>query len=246
MINRIAIKLFKQIKCKLVGYGNRRRFMNIFSEIYRRQKWGGKGSDQFCSGRGSRSPYVVKPYVETVRKFLKTYGEKKPIIVDLGCGDFEIGKNFIDYCSEYVAVDIIPELIRHHKLKRYPKKIKFCLIDIVNDRLPDGDVCFLRQVLQHLDNMQIGRILPKLSKYKTVFITEHYPSDNPAIIPNKDKKEGANVRASYNSGVYLDKPPFNIPGKCLELVLEVSDPEFMKQWPYGGVTRTYKLQWAYS
>jgi len=94
-------------------------------------------------------------------------------------------------------------------------------LDIVEDELPNGDVCFVRQVLQHLSNRQIIVVLPKLKKYKWVFITEHYQTDNNVIKPNIDKVHGRDVRVYDNSGVYLSKPPFELPAQELKEVLEV-------------------------
>ena len=54
-----------------------------------------------------------------------------------------------------------------------------------------------------------------------MFITEHYPTDNEAIKPNIDKPHGADVRVYDNSGIYLTEPPFELPARTLEEVLEV-------------------------
>ena len=63
-------------------------------------------------------------------------------------------------------------------------------------------------MLQHLSNADIEKVLKKCRKYAHVIITEHQPvGDN--IIPNVDQKIHAGIRLGANSGVYLDKPPFN-------------------------------------
>jgi hypothetical protein len=97
---------------------------------------------------------------------------------------------------------------------------EFVHLDIVRDPLPDADVCFVRQVMQHLSNAQISRVIGALEKYRWVFITEHYPSDNDAIIPNVDKPHGSDIRLHDNSGVFLTAPPFEVPAQALTLVLE--------------------------
>jgi hypothetical protein len=40
-------------------------------------------------------------------------------------------------------------------------------------------------------------------------------------VPNIDKVHGADIRVYDNSAVYLSEPPFNIPAKELQLILEV-------------------------
>lgn len=208
---------------------------DIFTKIYKENWWGGK-EDEFNSGRGSHNNLVLQPYVDTLIDYLKEYRQNLPKIVDLGCGDFNVGKNFINYCSEYVGVDVVPELIEKLKKDNYPSFIKFLCADIVDDDLPDGDLCLIRQVFQHMSNEQIIKVLPKLKKYKVIFITEHYPEDNPQIVANKNILAGPGTRVGKNSAVYLDQPPFNISCHCLQLVLEVPSATGI------GIIKTYKLE----
>lgn len=212
----------------------------VFSYIYRNKMWGSNGDD-FYSGPGSRLECVTKPYVDKIIEYLKRYGNDKPRIVDLGCGDFMIGRNFIDYCSEYICVDIVPELIEKLKKFGYSPHVKFEYLDIVQDELPEGDICFVRQVLQHLSNKEIAVVLSKLRKYKVIFITEHYPGSGKNIIPNINMKCGAGVRCTANSGVYLDREPFNIPANRLELFLEIPI-DCQGKCGSKEVIKTYKLE----
>jgi len=208
----------------------------VFTQIYNERKWiGGSGS-------GSEEKAVTQPYVNKIMEFLKTYRQNKPRLVDLGCGNLKVGENFINYSSEYICIDIVPALIEKLKSAEYPNHVKFLCLDVVEDDLPNGDMAFLRQVLQHLSNEQIVRILPKLKKYKVVFITEHYPTDNPKIVPNKNMIHGSKIRVLNNSGVYLDKPPFNVPTKALQLILEVPGIGLGIACDDQGVIRTYKLE----
>jgi len=209
----------------------------IFSRIYRKKIWGNDGNS-FCSGAGSRKESITRPYIDKITEFLKTYGSNKPRLVDLGCGDFFIGKNFIDYGKEYIGVDIVPRLIAEHNKLSYPGHVKFRCSDIVKDELPEGDICFLRQVLQHLSNKEIAQVLPKLKKYKIVFITEHQPYRDTVFFPNKEIRHGAGTRLRFGSGVYLDQPPFNIPSSRFSLVLEVPAEDV----GHAGMIRTYKLE----
>ena len=94
-----------------------------------------------------------------------------------------------------------------------------------------------------MSNEQILKILPKLRQYKIVFITEHYPTPNSGIIPNKNMVPGSAIRAYRNSGVYLDKMPFNVPKDALQLFLEVAGVGMGKGFDQG-VIRTYKLEFS--
>jgi hypothetical protein len=73
--------------------------------------------------------------------------------------------------------------------------------------LPDGDIVFLRQVLQHLNNSQISRVVQKLYRYKFLVLTEHVPA-NPAFTPtvtNPPEVEPAcrKVPASYSPNIHF-------------------------------------------
>jgi len=80
-------------------------------------------------------------------------------------------------------------------------------LDITNDALPAADLCLVRQVFQHLSNAQILSALDKLSPYPLALISEHVPR-KPRVF-NLDKSQGPHIRASYGSGLYLDRPPFS-------------------------------------
>lgn len=233
-------KIIVLLVLKLEKFRNRKLpVKKVFTQIYEKNKWGKAENDVYYSGPGSSEEEIITPYVNYITNFLSSY-PKKPVIVDLGCGDFEIGKNFISLSSKYIGVDVVDTLIEHNA-KKYSgnDKVEFICLDIISDKLPDGEICLIRQVLQHLSNEQILTVLKKLDQYKVTFITEHYPEDNPNIIPNIDKSHGKFIRAYLNSGVYLDKAPFNILNGKLELVLEVPG-SILSGGLKPGVIRTYK------
>jgi len=192
----------------------------VFTTIYEKNTWG-KSDREFNSGTGTTEEEIVSPYISMVAEKAVIEGFKGSVFVDLGCGDFRVGSQLVPFCSEYIGVDIVESLIKRNRVTYGTEQLKFLCLDIISDKLPDGDVCFLRQVLQHLSNKQIASVLGKVDKYKWVFITEHLPGDNPAITPNLDKVHGSHVRVYDNSGVYLSHAPFNLPKQKLENVLEV-------------------------
>lgn len=69
----------------------------------------------------------------------------------------------------------------------------------------DEDLCVVRQVLQHLSNDQITRVLKRLQPFKTAIVAEHHPAR--LLRPNLDKHTGADTRIEFDSGVYLEYPP---------------------------------------
>ncbi len=207
---------------------------NVFGRIYARAQ-GGVGAEPFYSGPGS-DPEFGEPYVEAIA------GELTPVsagatVVDLGCGDFRVGRLLLERLPvgvKYVGVDVVGPLVEYHQSRFSNDRVSFTRRDIAADPLPDGDYCLIRQVLQHLSNAQILAVIPKLCKYRRVFVTEHYPSDAREIIPNLDKVHGPDVR-SPKSAVYLDQPPFNLQTRELLAV------------PWGNeVVRTIELTAIYA
>lgn len=201
----------------------------VFSEIYEHNRWGGQPGEIF-SGPGS-TPRYIDPYCDWLSGWLDGF-HGNLTVVDLGCGDFSVGRALLDRTGgrmRYVGMDVVQQVIRHHnewlaRQDRFdPRMLRFVHGDIVEDPLPEGDVCLLRQVLQHLSNQQIARILPKLRAYRYVVFTEHYPGDGEECIPNLDKAHGPDVRLERNSAVCLDKPPFALLG--LRQVLSLKDAE---------------------
>ena len=88
---------------------------DAMEQVYEMQLWGNNNS-KFYSGIGSHDPEIISPYIAIVSSFLKSF--KNPIIVcDLGCGDFNVGKNLVDFSQKYIAVDVVSNLINHNKNK---------------------------------------------------------------------------------------------------------------------------------
>jgi hypothetical protein len=238
-----SLRYYRKLKIALWDLQNSRQSpREVFSRIYKKNRWGKETKADFCSGSGSSEERVVKPYIESIIRYIQEHHpNRKPDIVDLGCGDFTLGQNFIDHCSQYQGVDIVPDLISYLQTNNFPRHVQFMCLDIIEDQLPNGEICFLRQVLQHLSNQQILNILQKLSKYRTIFITEHYPADNPGIVHNLDIVHGSGIRLQKNSAVYLDKPPFDQVSSQIELFLEVEAGK-CEDGSNSGLIRTYIIK----
>lgn len=212
---------------------------SVFTDIYRKRKWGAPTTaDDFDSGLGSTASETVDAYVSAVISAASRNGFVGTTFVDIGCGDFRIGSRLTPVAGRYIGVDIVRPLIGRNRRLFTQDNVRFEHIDATRDRLPEGDVCFLRQVLQHLSNRQIAAILRKLGQYKWVIITEHVPKDADMIQPNLDKLHGADIRVHRNSGVYLDQPPFGIPSTKLSLILEVPGTD-LGPGVDPGIIRTY-------
>jgi len=174
-------------------------------QVYERNLWGGNKAD-FYSGEGSHRPEIVNPYIAAVTAFLTSF-EPPLTVCDLGCGDFNVGKELVTHTKKYIAVDIVPSLIARNKEMFKAANLEFQCLDIAVADLPSGDCAILRQVLQHLSNTEVQSIVNKLAAFKYVILTEHIPKG--AFVPNKDIISGQGNRLKVQSGVNLLSPPFN-------------------------------------
>jgi len=183
----------------------------VFTKIYEEGAWG-KSTDptqKFFSGSGSHDNAIIDPYVEAIQKVLSSFPQK-PDAVDLGCGDFYVGSRVRSLCKMYTACDIVEPLINFNKEKYKSFDVDFRCLDLTKDELPKGDIVFIKQVLQHLSNEQISRVLPQLiSQYKYLVLAEHLPSLG-SFTHNLEKPAGPGIRVAFDSGVVLTSPPFNL------------------------------------
>lgn len=175
-------------------------------QIYEAGLWGENGS-KFYSGNGSHHPHLINPYIKTVTTFLQSF--KTPITVcDLGCGDFNVGKELVPLTKKYIAVDIVQELIDfNHRTFKYPN-LEFQCLDIAKDKLPKADCAIIRQVLQHLSNTEVLEVVKKLGQYQYVLLTEHLPEGD--FVPNKDIISGQGIRFKKQSGLDVLAAPFHL------------------------------------
>ena len=198
-----------------------------FGAIYSEGRWG-RADGLFCSGSGSHTASIFAPYVEAVRQFISRF-EAPPSVVDLGCGDFNVGSQIADACKSYVACDVVPALIAHNREAFAASSVRFEVHDLTRDRPPTCDIIFIRQVLQHLSNEDIHAGLERLQgRCRYLVVTEHIPAHD--FMPNLDKPSGASIRLDFGSGVVLTAEPFNLSVVEVEVLCEV--PE------YAGVVRT--------
>ncbi len=202
-------------------------------QVYALNLWGGREGELY-SGSGSHLPALVDPYVAHVVDFLQ--GFPKPLVVcDLGCGDFNVGNQLHPYAAHYHAVDIVPALIELNQSVFKATNLSFNCLDIANDELPEGDCLLLRQVLQHLSNPEIQKIITKLYQYKYLIITEHVPHDT--FVPNLPIISGQGIRLKKKSGVDILEAPFNFSPVYWKVMMSQPAPE-------GGIIRTRLFQTA--
>lgn len=202
--------------------------INEFDHIYEQGRWGAT----FSSGPGSHWPPLVNAYVDCVKNFLKEKSNiKTNIIIDIGCGDFNVGRNFMDHCHQYIGIDVSSKIIKKNQLRYKNEKLSFVQLDACVQTIPKGNIVFLRQVLQHLDNRSISSLLSNLSlnSYEWLVLTEHIPIK--AYTPNLEHVGMSHqTRLDIGSGVAIEAKPFSY-----EYLQKIT---LLTYYGFGGIIQT--------
>ncbi len=200
---------------------------DVFTDIYLQGKWG-KGSDSpFFSGTGSIEETYL-PYIQFMQDFIRKHHINS--IVDLGCGDFRVGRHLAQQPGiNYTGCDIVRPLIEYNQEKFGNERINFLQRNMITDELPDGELCIIRQVFQHLSNESILKVLPKLKKYQYVVIADAQPTQDTKKA-NHDIPNFSGTRdVVHGTGLWLESSPFNLPITVLHSYpLQTADDEYLR------------------
>lgn len=188
-----------------------------FDYIYLHGLWAG-GASSMLSGTGSYGSWAEK-FVALVNDFIRKHDVHT--ITDVGCGDFNVGRQICPLVDHYNALDISREIIRINTERfRELSQVTFRQANACADPLLRADLAIIRQVLQHLTNAQIETILQNVAQtgFRFVLIAEHLPPDDKLVKPNIDlPAQGPGLRMNFGSGIYLDQPPFSRPVQRIAL-----------------------------
>jgi SAM-dependent methyltransferase len=227
-------RVSRRLKADIRVSGNQRlSAQQVFTKVYTEGMWGGDPGT-FFSGPGSNEE-AAKPYAEFIIQFMTERNVKN--VVDLGCGDFRVGRLIAASGVNYTGVDVVEGLIAENIRRWASPTVRFVCADVTSDALPEGELCLIREVFQHLSNAQVSAVLKRLSLYKYVLITEVHPEDLRHYQINRDKPHGATSRVAHFSILRLDQPPFSVAG--VRLVFENDPPYFASYAVYG---RSFKLR----
>jgi SAM-dependent methyltransferase len=227
-------RLSRRLKADFKASRNRHlSAQDVFTKVYIKGMWGGDPGT-FFSGPGSNDE-AARPYADFVIQFMTEHNVTS--VVDLGCGDFRVGSLIAASGVSYTGVDVVEPLIAQNRRRHAGPIVRFQCADITSDALPDGELCLVREVFQHLSNAQVRAVLARLAKYKFALITEVHPEDLQHYQINRDKPHGATSRLVHYSVLCLDHPPFNVADA--RLVFENDPPQYTSYAVYG---RSFKLR----
>ena len=173
--------------------------MNTFTDIYKKNQWGGRESR---SGRGSDSDYTVL-VKEGVKDIVRNYGIKS--IYDAGCGDFNWMKDIMGGLPGvgYLGVDVVEEAVRHNQ-KKY--KLHNCAFRVgsILEKVIKVDLVICRDVLVHLMFKDVSKFLEMFRKSKAKYLLMTSFTGNRI---NKERFDGICEWCPIN----FQKEPFNLP-----------------------------------
>jgi SAM-dependent methyltransferase len=193
----------------------------IFASIYAKGKWGNDKSKKFNSGSGSHNSTLVDPYISSLRQKFSEQGFNLSV-ADVGCGDFTVGIQTVEFFKNYYAIDVAPKLIQSHKENYSRDNLIFMQQDVTTKKLPNVDIVIARQCLQHLSNNQILQFLSNLpNDLRYLIVSEHVPSSS--FQSNIDIQTGHETRLVKGSGVVLHEHPFNIKFTEKDIICCVED-----------------------
>jgi hypothetical protein len=149
---------------------------NIFTNIYEKNSWGSNENINYngSSGPGSGIDFNKHTYVPFLKKFITDNSIKS--VADLGCGDFLCGKLIYDDLDvTYIGYDTYKKVIDFHCTQYSLPKYSFTYLDFFNQKenIVNGDLCILKDVIQHWSLKNIYSFLDYLvqnKKFKYILI----------------------------------------------------------------------------
>ena len=164
-----------------------------FNQIYALNKWG------FRSGPGS-DPEFAEPFIRMINDYLKR--DDIESILDIGCGDFRLGKNYRLEKKDYTGLDVSSLIIEENR-KFETASIKFIQGDFESLQCErTWDLIIIKDVLQHLPNSSVINILNKIESHcKIALICNDWSELNVDIVPGGYRRinlNGAPFNRNYN------------------------------------------------
>lgn len=149
---------------------------DTFTHIYENSGWGDNGHSEYkgSSGWGSDVQHNKDTYVAFLKRVITDNNLKN--IVDLGFGDFRCGRIIYDDLDVmYTGYDTYKGVVDYNKTQYPHPKFSFMHLDFCNQKeeIVSGDLCILKDVLQHWPTKDIYGLLDYLvenKKFKYILI----------------------------------------------------------------------------
>ena len=186
----------------------------VFNRVYSRHEWGIGEDGTGSSGVGS-TPTNAQRYVEFVVKFIAD--NEITSIVDIGCGDFQVGSAILEQAStsfDYHGIDVVADVVEKNQQRYGTEQVTFaCRTISEEDPAPAADLYLIREVMQHLSFADIERLLGGCRYYRHMLISNCVRKGAPP--KNQDMKSGSWSRREFGSGLWPHLPPINLDGQLV-------------------------------
>jgi hypothetical protein len=158
-----------------VGFPNGQGARSTFADIYTNCIWGDGSPGNPRSGSGS-NPDIAKPYVDFVSSAIQKFAIN--FVLDVGCGDWEMWRDYKFENANYTGVDVVEELIVANT-EKYGSENRSFHVSSFNASLQNSELLLCKDVLQHLSSVDTDQLLLQLSKFKyLVFQNDKCSQDN--------------------------------------------------------------------
>ena len=125
-------------------------------------------------------------------------------LLDVPCGDGHWFQHVDLQLSNYVGIDIVPELVRHRQESAQPGQ-QFICADVVSDPLPRADAILCRDLLVHFSARQAQEALRNMrASGATFLLATHFPGRDNRDIATGDWRPINLEAAPYGFPAPLD------------------------------------------
>jgi hypothetical protein len=196
----------------------------FFENVYEHNLWNGNES---VSGLGSDLT-TARGVIDGLPSLFERLEIRS--FLDIPCGDFNWMKAVPFGDIVYIGGDLVASLVKRNTARFGSPTRRFEVLDLVEDRLPDADMIFVRDCLIHMDNALVLRALHNISRssFRYLCLTQDL---NQARFPGKNVElertvHGVNFEFRPNN---FELAPFSFPPP-IDVLLE---GDAWEQW--GGV-----------
>jgi len=180
---------------------------DVFSDIYRKRKW---GSGYSASGDGS-DPDVARPYVNYVNDVLRQYGVKS--VLDIGHGDWRMWPEEAFLGTDYIGIDVAIGVSESARQEFANSRRQFLSLNAVEDELPPGQLVLLKDVLQHLSDRDVARLLGRVRSRPLVLICHDISWEPTSLVARWNRVRWQLAPRARLSLLMSGKPPFRRLGR---------------------------------
>lgn len=196
--------LINEVGTKSLGVFELKGTEGVFTDIYKRNAWGGKES---VSGSGS-SIHKTRVIIRELPKLFDDFHTST--ILDIPCGDFYWMKNVDLEGMDYTGADIVRDLIQKNKDVFENESTHFKCLDLILDKLPKVDLIFCRDCLVHFSFKDIFLALRNICESQSEYLlTTTFP----------DRKDNYDIGTGQWRPCNFNVAPFMFP-KPIRLINE--------------------------